>query len=378
LNITSSAGLDFQEFKTQKDQPPMLHSKHCLLLVAFLFSLTTTALDVHAEEATSRPADSSEAPVVAELTAEEAAIAAELNIDEKLLAELKAKPLYEFTEAEVHMYLGFLQKAEPDLRKRIVMLGRKNLGQPYELYLLGEAPFEFYDPQPLYCLDRSDCVVFSEHTYAMALSSDWPSFFATLQRIRYIDGEIGVATRNHYTLAQWNRNNNWLVDDITNIVGEENVISFKQKINLSSFLKRRYKLDREIEPFGIEDHFLPHENFHLIKDKLQDGDFVNIIRGNKGGYWAGHVGLVALNDDGEPHFLHSTPPAVREESFEAYIARGVAKNEENKKAGKAQFFGFKFHRFQESALDNLKAIDGPEAPVVRKPDEAKLVSATTN
>ncbi len=86
------------------------------------------------------------------------------------LAKLENKPLYEFSEAEVGAYLGQLQATEPSLRKRIVKLARKNLGQPYDLYLLGEMPFETYDPQPIYCLTKSDCVVFAEHTYAMALT----------------------------------------------------------------------------------------------------------------------------------------------------------------------------------------------------------------
>ena len=85
------------------------------------------------------------------------------------LAALSAKPLYQFTEAEVGSYLAQLHATEPDLRKRVVHLARKNLGQPYELYLLGEMPFETYDPQPLYSLTKSDCLVFAEHTYAMAL-----------------------------------------------------------------------------------------------------------------------------------------------------------------------------------------------------------------
>jgi hypothetical protein len=33
----------------------------------------------------------------------------------------------------------------------------------------------------------------------MALSRDWTGFMRLLQRIRYRDGRLGVATRNHYT-----------------------------------------------------------------------------------------------------------------------------------------------------------------------------------
>src|SRR5687767_7289935 len=105
--------------------------------------------------------------------------------DAAVIAPLHDKPLYQFSEREVDAYLRHLSATEPDLRKRIIHLARKNLAQPYELYLLGEAPFEQTDPQPIYCLDRSDCVVFAEHTLAMALSKDFPSFMSMLQRIRY-------------------------------------------------------------------------------------------------------------------------------------------------------------------------------------------------
>jgi hypothetical protein len=112
------------------------------------------------------------------------------------LAPLLAKPLYQFTEAETGRYLAYLQVSEPDLRRRVVHLARKNIGQPYEIYLLGEMPFETYDPQPIYCLGKSDCLVFTEHIYAMALTRDWTGFIRLLQRIRYRDGHLGVASRN--------------------------------------------------------------------------------------------------------------------------------------------------------------------------------------
>ncbi|HEX4412246.1 MAG TPA: N-acetylmuramoyl-L-alanine amidase-like domain-containing protein, partial [Lacipirellulaceae bacterium] len=135
----------------------------------------------------------------ADLTSAQKAECKKLGLDQKQITELIDKPLYKCNESEVDTYLKFLSATEPDLRKRIVTIARKNINQPYELYLLGEMPFEPYDPQPIYCLGKSDCLVFTEHTYAMALSHNWPSFMMMLQRIRYRNGHIGVATRNHYT-----------------------------------------------------------------------------------------------------------------------------------------------------------------------------------
>lgn len=109
---------------------------------------------------------------------------------------LETKAVYEMTSAEVGRFVAQMRKDVPDLRQRVVAIARRNLGQKYSLHLLGEYPFEIHDGQPLYCLENGDCVVFAEHVYAMALSYDWQSFFAMLQRIRYKNGEISAVTRN--------------------------------------------------------------------------------------------------------------------------------------------------------------------------------------
>src|SRR6476659_4972475 len=132
---------------------------------------------------------------------------------------LQKAPLYSFSEKDVDAYLKYLHQSEPDPIKRVVHLARKNIGEPYEIYLLGEAPFETYDPDPMYCLNKSDCVTFVEHSYAMALSSDWPSFFKTLQRLRYKEGKIGMLTRNHETVADWDPNNACLFDEVPKPLG---------------------------------------------------------------------------------------------------------------------------------------------------------------
>ena len=294
------------------------------------------------------------------------------------LQQLSDKPLYEFTETEVDTYLNELHAAEPDLRKRIVHLARKNIGQPYELYLLGEMPFETYDPQPIYCLGKSDCVVFAEHTYAMALTSDWPSFMAMLQRIRYHDGRIGVATRNHYTEADWNPSNRWLVRDITTEIAGDTAVAFDEKIDRASFLKNRYKLSVDVPVEMHHDMYLPYSEIERAKSVLQDGDFVNIVRGVvkpdasdgkpvAGSAFVGHVGLVAHGDDGAVHMIHSSEPAVREEPIETYIARATADLSKKDAAGKPRLVGFKFLRLEADPLANLHEIDGDAAPRVTVP-----------
>ena len=149
-------------------------------------------------------------PTTAQLDA-----ARRVGLDAAELAGLLNKPLYRMRPAELGRFLAWQQLDQPALRQRIAALARKNIGQPYELFLLGEFPYETYDSQPLFDLTKSDCVVFVEHVYAMALSASWEEFFWMLQRIRYRDGVIGTATRNHYTEADWNIANRWLVQDVT-------------------------------------------------------------------------------------------------------------------------------------------------------------------
>lgn len=305
-----------------------------------------------------------------------------LGIDSQTIEGLLQKPLYKFTESEVDTYLKFLSATEPNLRKRIIHLARKNIQQPYEIYLLGEMPFEPYDPQPLYCLGKSDCVVFSEHTYAMALSHNWSSFMKMLQRIRYRDGRIGVTTRNHYTEADWNKSNHWLVEDITSKVAGDKAVTFKQAIDRKNFFKKRYKLDVDVPVQQFEDVFIPLEDIDQAKPELNDGDFVNIIRGTVskdapasdlsntfgGNAWAGHVGMIVHGDDGEVHLIHSTQPSVREEPLDEYIARSTKTMQEDDAKGKPRLLGFKFLRLRDDPMKNLREIDGDDAPRVTLPD----------
>jgi hypothetical protein len=310
------------------------------------------------------------APVQSGLTAEE-------------VRPLLAKPLYRFSEAEVGRYLPYLQASMPDLRQRIVRLARQEIGQPYELYLLGEAPYEQHDAKPIYSLGKSDCLVFAEHMYAMALSRDWPGFLRLLQRIRYTDGRLGVATRNHYTEVDWNPSNRWLVQEITRDLAGPRGVPFAERIDRSRFLRSRFHVESHFPVIDHHDLYLPYAEVARIAPQLQDGDFVNVVRGvvkpgaprdeTYGSHaWVGHVGLVAHGPDGALHIIHSSEPQVREETFESFIARETAHNKERDAAGKPRLLGFKFLRLQDDPLANLRQIDGPAAPKVTLPGGAEV------
>ena len=208
----------------------------------------------------------------------------------------------------------------------------------------------------------------------MALGHNWSSFMGLLQRIRYRDGKIGVVTRNHYTEVDWNASNRWLMHDLTKELAGDTAVTFKQKIDRSRFFKKRYGLEIDIAKEDHTDAYLPFEEIERAKAKLKDGDFVNIVRGviNKnappnavfgGSAWVGHVGMIVHGADGKVHLIHSAKPAVREELLDDYIAKEKKKNRRTRmQPANSRLLGFKFLRLKEKPLENLRKIDGKEAP----------------
>jgi hypothetical protein len=266
------------------------------------------------------------------------------------LETILQKQIYQMTPVEAGRYVAWVHQSEPDLRKRIAAIGRKNIGQPYTPEPAGRVPFEVHDNLPMFSLDHSDCVVFAEHTYAMALSQSWEEFFWMLQRIRYRDGVIGVATRNHYTEMDWNVANRWLVTDISAELAGAAGPAYAMTVDRARFLKTRHHTERSIPVETSRQAYVAKDQVAAIASQLQEGDFVNVISTRNGEYWASHVGLVVLGPDGERHFLHSSEPQVREETFESFIARASAREERNRQEGKngQVLAGFKFLRLNDN------------------------------
>jgi len=296
-------------------------------------------------------APSAPAPVVAAARPAPAPDVAPPPATEPLDAVL-AKPLYRMQPVEAGRYIAWVHEAEPDLRKRIAAIGRKNLGQPYRLNLLGEFPYQVHDDLPMFSLDHSDCVVFAEHTYAMALSQSWEEFFWMLQRIRYRDGIVGVATRNHYTEMDWNVANRWLVTDVSAELAGPDGPAYTMTIDRARFLKTRHRTDADIPVETSRQAYVPKNRVAAVAAQLREGDLVNVISTRNGDYYASHVGLVVLGPDGQRRLLHSSEPQVREETFESFIARAAAREERNRQAGRngQVLAGFKFLRLNDDIV----------------------------
>jgi hypothetical protein len=252
---------------------------------------------------------------------------------------------------EAGQYIAWIHQTQPDLRKRIAAIARKNIGQPYLLNLMGEFPYQIHDELPMFRLDRSDCTVFVEHTYAMALSQSWDEFFWMLQRIRYRDGVIGVTTRNHYTEVDWNVANRWLVTDISAQLAGANGPSYTMTVDRATFLKTQHHTEANIPVETSRQAYVPKEQVAAVASQLREGDYFNVVSARAGQTMVSHVGLIVLGPGGERHIVHSSEPEVREETFDAYIARATAR-EEKCAADKPcrKLLGFKFLRLNDEIV----------------------------
>jgi hypothetical protein len=250
----------------------------------------------------------------------------------RTIKKLKVAPLYSFNEKDVDAYLKFLTTDQKDPIARVMHLARKNIGEPYQIFLLGEGSYEVFDPDPMYCLEKSDCVTFVEHTYAMALSHDWPSFFRTLQRLRYKDGKVGMVTRNHESVADWNVNNAWLFEEVTGKLGGGKAATPMHLVWQPAKFFKQYGIGQDLPDVTINSTYIPRDKVESILSELKDGDVAQIVRGNAREQYVGHFGLVALGKDGQVNMVHSAEPAVREQGILDYM-------EKNPKT-----LGFKFLR----------------------------------
>jgi len=325
----------------------------------------------------------------------------ELNISKMQLLNLLNKKIYQMSPDEVDKYLDYLDFTQPSLFKKVEIISQKYLGQPYDLYNLGEFPFELYDNKNLYNLKVSDCVTFVESVLAMALSYDWKSYFLMLQRIRYKNGNIGVAYRNHFSEVDWIPNNSWLVRDINSNFTGVKPVNVYSKIQKQKFLNR-WGVSTPEPVLEAEWNYIKAEDAHIIIPQLRTGDLVFIVKGyTPDNATITHVGLIVVDENGTVNFIHSGKPEVQilplidyikkwapgveddvapaidqeydeeiltDDSFSNEKSSGGTKSEENnknkkkKRKGSLRFLGVRVVRLNDNPILNLEKIDGPNAP----------------
>lgn len=217
-----------------------------------------------------------------------------------------------------------LDAADP--AARFVQATALFLGTPYVNGPLGEGEAGGPDPDPRCDFGHVDCVTFLEQSLALAVADPQRpgSYAAALDAIRYRDGIVGYATRNHYMVLDWIPANAWLVRDVTPEVGKGRLHRVERTIDRAAFLREH---GAEPRP-GLDDartlsiDFIPSGELAAVAPSIRSGDLVLWI-GNVESIFVVHTGLAVRGPDGELLLRHGSSKAghVLDESLADYAAR---------------------------------------------------------
>ncbi|NOG44708.1 MAG: DUF1460 domain-containing protein [Calditrichaeota bacterium] len=238
----------------------------------------------------------------------------------------KIKPTYKMVAAEFTDLMQYGNKKYSSVNERIQKYSELGKGTPYLIYNLGEGAGSQIDPDPTIDFARTDCMTFCEHTLALAISDNYPEMYDNLQKIRYNNGEISYTSRNHFTIADWLPNNDWLLDDVTLKVGQGFTSKMNKTIDRPQFYKNNGVSDKEIklasqkEKFSVD--YIPTKNLLAIQNNLKGGEIVSIVTTNPVVISA-HMGIIIRDQWDNVIFRHASSSQktneVMDERFEDVV-----------------------------------------------------------
>lgn len=179
-----------------------------------------------------------------------------------------------------------------DVGDRIAFLSHPFLGTPYgESTLVGDSRTT---EELVVNLAALDCFTFIDYIEAMRMASSFEEFLETLKRVRYREGVVSYAGRNHF-FTDWREYNRLFVSDVTRRIGKDKARRTAKILNLrsdgSSFLEgipARTRSMEYIPSLTIDRHVL---------DELRTGDYAGIYTDTEG-LDVSHVGIVIREKDG--------------------------------------------------------------------------------
>ena len=208
--------------------------------------------------------------------------------------QIKKSVITELTRNQIDSILIDKSKLNLTITDRMEQWSEMFLNMPYSLTCTGDGPYALYETEPLVNFEQTNCMVYCEHVLALSVSDSWDNFFNNLQQIRYKNGIIGMRTRNHYTMADWLPENDWLLNDVTEKIGKENIKEMTRTISHINFFKnkgisdlRYVKPDREIM---ID--YIPFSALKKVKENFKSGDILSLIFANKEGIFSAHMVMI--------------------------------------------------------------------------------------
>lgn len=181
--------------------------------------------------------------------------------------------LYEMPPKQIDQLLPHLQKTM-NYHQRLRTLSAMFLGAIYKYGPLGEGPKGRYDRDPIFRLDRVDCVTFIETVMALALSHSLRETKIRLQKIRYKHGLIQYRYRNHFTATQWLVENHkaGYIKVITDQIGGKHTRYVHKKISDATWRGTRWaaRIPKHLLPKTYSFAYVPLDAIAKISDRLPD------------------------------------------------------------------------------------------------------------
>ena len=158
------------------------------------------------------------------------------------------------TDAQIAKRVNKIHKRTSDPGRRVEAVSELFLGTPYKLGPLGEGPDGEFDRYPLMRFDAFDCTTLVEEVMALALERELPAASAALQKIRYREGRVGFATRNHFPELDWIAQNVWAgyLRDVTQQVAGDRTVQIAKVISKRDWYAH-------LSTASIEGRFTPEE-----------------------------------------------------------------------------------------------------------------------
>jgi len=230
-------------------------------------------------------------------------------------------PYYQMTLAEIDQDIRRVSREIGQPTQRMAYYSERFLDAPYEFVCEAEGENGRYETQPLLNLQQVNCMTYCEIVLALSLSTYYEEFFNVLQHIRYRQGIIALATRNHYTMVDWLPANRWCLDDVTNQVGGKDVVRSTRTISHKNFFAGKSISDL---PVMLPDRtvtigYIPLTKLAKHEAALQDGDIVSLIQ-NRSDIFSAHM-LLIIKREGKTFFRHASQSAkkVLDQPLEEYI-----------------------------------------------------------
>jgi hypothetical protein len=236
------------------------------------------------------------------------------------------KPLYQMVAGEIDELIRKVNSEISSVKDRIQYYSERGKGTPYLIFCLGEGPHGKWDKDPLVDFSRTDCMVFCEHILALSIANSYEDFFNKLQKIRYKNGQIDFRTRNHFTLADWLPNNQWLLYDATEEIGRGLTRVMKKRIDRRKMLARAGCTDTtDVPPAEVRSiHFIPAESLPQIASRLEGGEIVSIVT-SRPGIFSAHMGIIVRDRFGNLLFRHASSAKNRRKVVDEFFADVVAR-----------------------------------------------------